>query len=152
VPERLASLVHDLNRELSLPDLASALPWSETQLRDSLELLKLPADLNEQLERQVRSRASQAPIPVSVVMLPREHALFEQALARAAEELGEGARRGELWAHISRSYLGQATGGNTEGPFVEVEREPAVGDRAGTEADAPSSEAELVILRPLGER
>jgi ParB/RepB/Spo0J family partition protein len=105
VPDRLAHLVHDLHRELTLEDLSGMLPWSTAQLRDSLELLKLPADLREQVEQQATARAEHAPIPVTVVMLPGEHQLFEEALARARDEMGKGARRGQLWAHVCRHYL-----------------------------------------------
>jgi len=110
VPDRLASLVHDLNRELSLPGLAALLPWTEAQLRDSLQLLKLPADLRQRVEAQAGAQAAKAPIPVTVVMRPQEHEAFEQAMALARRELGKGARRGELWAHVCRGYLEQARG------------------------------------------
>jgi ParB/RepB/Spo0J family partition protein len=106
VPDRLAHLIHDLHRELTLEDLAGMLPWSTQQLRDSLELLKLPADLRQRVEEQAEAHAGLAPIPVTVVMLPAEHQLFEQALERARLELGKGARRGQLWAQVCRGYLG----------------------------------------------
>jgi ParB/RepB/Spo0J family partition protein len=105
VPDRLAGLVHDLNRTLPLEDLAAMLPWSVEQLRDSLTLLQLPADLQEQVEQQAAEQAAQAPIPVTVVMLPQEHHAFEEAMARAREEIGKGARRGQLWCHVCHEYL-----------------------------------------------
>ena len=151
VPERLASLVHELNRELSLPDLAGMLPWSESQLRDSVELLKLPAGLSRQLEERVAEHAAQAPIPVTVVMLPREHASFEQALARAAEELGNGARRGELWAHISQRYLNQPESSTPGDPNEEDRDQSAARVRTDEETGPPPREPEPVMLRPLGE-
>jgi ParB/RepB/Spo0J family partition protein len=105
VPDRLARLIHDLSREMSLNDLAGMLPWSEAQLRDSLELLRLPADLQQQVEQQAADQAAQAPIPVTVVMLPQEYKTFEEAMARARAELGRSARRSHLWAHICHQYL-----------------------------------------------
>jgi hypothetical protein len=68
VPARLANLVHDLNRTYSVDDLAKMLPWSAGQLRDSLELLKLPANLQDKLEQQAARDAAEAPIPVTVVL------------------------------------------------------------------------------------
>ena len=151
VPDRLASLVHDLNREIALDDLASMLPWSQAQLRDSLDLLKLPADLSRRLEAQVAAQSAQAPIPVTVVMLPKEHEAFEQAMARVRQQLEKGARQGELWAHICRGYLGKAEKvprpdllEDTEGgPVADVNLAGAGGPACG--------EAAPVVLRPLGE-
>lgn len=69
VPARLASLVHDLNRTYAVDDLAKMLPWSASQLQDSLELLKLPADLETALQQQAARDAAEAPVPVTVVLL-----------------------------------------------------------------------------------
>jgi len=149
VPDRPGALVHDLHRELTLEDLAAMLPWSTEQLRDSLELLKLPADLSRRLEEEVAAHEAQAPIPVTAVMLHREHDAFEQAMARAKQEAGRGARRGELWAHVCRCYLGggghQAPVGWTEG--TEGEPEESLGSVEASE----SGDHDAVVLRPLGE-
>jgi ParB/RepB/Spo0J family partition protein len=109
VPVRLANLVHDLNRTYSVDDLANMLPWSESQLRDSLELLKLPADLQGKLEEQARQDAAEAPVPVTVVLLGKEHDCFEAAMRQAKQQLGKGARRGECLAAICSHFVsGQA--------------------------------------------
>lgn len=151
VPDRLASLVHELNRELSLDDLAGMLPWSEGQLRDSLELLKLPADLNQWLEQEVAVRAEHAPIPVTVVMLPKELDAFEEAMARARQELGKGARRGELWAQVCRGYLGQAWTAATSDASGQA-GPSASPDSAGAVASEPASHhVDSDVLRPLGD-
>ncbi len=151
VPERLASLVHELNRELSLPDLAGMLPWSESQLRDSVELLKLPADLKEQVERQVLAQSAKAPVPVTVVMLPREHESFEQAMSRAREELGKGARRGELWAHIGRCYMNGPERNSPRGPNEEGRDRSTASVQSSEKLEPASEDPEPVMLRPLGE-
>lgn len=152
VPDRLASLVHVLNRELALDDLAGMLPWSEEQLRDSLELLKLPADLDQRLEQQVAAHDAQAPVPVTVVMLLREHAVFEEAVTQAQGELGKGARRGELWAHVCQGYLGQ----NPASARPDTgEDAPAIARDSSTPSQAPESSHDGLddgVLRPLGER
>ena len=105
VPRRLAHLVHDLNATYTTSDLARMLPWSEAQLADSLELLKLPADLTDSLDRQVSEAAEQAPVPVTIVLVGGEHQAFERAMAAAKEHLGRGARRGQHLAEICVSYL-----------------------------------------------
>jgi uncharacterized protein YdeI (YjbR/CyaY-like superfamily) len=81
------------------------LPWSASQLKDSLELLKVPADLQDKLEEQAALDAAEAPIPVTVVLLGREHEQFEQAMAAAKEELGRNARRGQCLERVCEVYL-----------------------------------------------
>jgi ParB/RepB/Spo0J family partition protein len=120
VPDRLAGLVHDLNRELSLDDLAAMLPWSVEQLRDSLELLRLPADLQQRVEAEAAEHAARMPIPVTVVLLPHEHEAFEAAMDDARVSIGGAPRRGHLLAHICREYLNRPTG----------LQPPAIGDGA----------------------
>lgn len=108
VPRRLAELVHDLNGTYSVEDLAKMLPWPPSQLKDSLELLKLPADLRETLDRQAEQDAAEAPVPVTVVLLGKEHTAFQQAMDSAKEELGKGARRGQCLERICVVYLDRA--------------------------------------------
>jgi len=105
IPVRLANLVHDLNRTYAVDDLAKMLPWSESQLRDSLELLKLPADLLDKLEAQAAQEAAEAPVPVTVVLLGKEHDSFEAAMQQAKRRLGKSARRGECLAAICSQFI-----------------------------------------------
>jgi len=112
VPRRLAELIHDLNRTYAVDDLANMLPWSATELADSLELLKLPPDLEAALDQQAAQDAAEAPIPVTIVILGKEHPQFERAMAKAREELGRGARRGQCLIEICRAYLGGEAAGD----------------------------------------
>jgi len=115
VPRRLAELVHDLNRTYALADLAGMLPWSATQLRDSLELLKLPADLQAKLEEQAEQDAAESPVPVTIVLLGKEHEQFERAMASAKTELGKGARKGQCLELVCQVFLKErADGGAVE--------------------------------------
>ena len=115
VPRRLAELVHDLHRTYAVDDLAKMLPWSTTQLRDSLELLKLPADLRDMLDKQAQQNAAEAPVPVTVVLLGKEHEQFERAMATAKAELGKGARKGQCLELVCQVFLKErADGGAVE--------------------------------------
>lgn len=117
VPRRLAELVHDLNRTYAVDDLAKMLPWSATQLRDSLELLKLPADLREMLDKQAQQNAAEAPAPVTVVLLGKEHEQFERAMTAAKTELGKGARKGQCLELVCQVFLKErADGDDVEAP------------------------------------
>jgi site-specific DNA-adenine methylase len=62
-------------------------------------------DLRERVEEQAAEQAANAPIPVTVVLLPPDHEAFQRATAEAKEEPGKGANRGRLWGHICRHYL-----------------------------------------------
>ena len=112
VPRRLAELVHDLHRTYAVDDLAKMLPWSATQLRDSLELLKMPADLRDQLDKQAQQNAAEAPVPVTVVLLGKEHEQYERAMATAKSELGKGARKGQCLELVCQVFLKERTDGS----------------------------------------
>ncbi len=103
LPNLLANLVHDLSKELTLDDLESQLPYSISELKDSLELLKIPdgleAYLNEEAERQERER----PTILSFVVDDAE--TVERAIVKAQETHG-GQTRGRALVDIARRYLG----------------------------------------------
>jgi hypothetical protein len=105
VPRRLAGVLHDLSATNSLEDLAGMLPWSETELQDSLEILRLPADLQAELRQQARDQEAAAPHPVTVVMIGPEHEIFDRAMEKGRSELGKNARRGQCLERICKSYL-----------------------------------------------
>ena len=102
LPNLLANLVHDLSKELTLEDLESQLPYSVSELKDSLELLKIPDGLedylNEEAERQERER----PTILSFVVDDAE--TVERAIAKAQQVRG-GQTRGGALVDIARSYL-----------------------------------------------
>jgi len=66
------------------------------------DALALEAGLQEQAARD----AAEAPVPVTVILLGKEHEQFEKAMAKAKDELGRGARRGQCLAEICSAYLG----------------------------------------------
>ena len=72
VPSLLAKLLHDLEEQTPLSELAAMLPYDEAEIRDTLELLKLPEGLEEQIEREAAEEEAAAPEIVSFVV-PREH-------------------------------------------------------------------------------
>ncbi len=102
LPNLLASLVHDLSKELTLEDLESQLPYSISELKDSLELLKIPdgleAYLNEEAERQEREQ----PTILSFVVDDAE--TVERAITKA-QETRSGQTRGRALVEIARSYV-----------------------------------------------
>lgn len=92
VPIRLASLIHDLNKEIPLEDLARRLPYDEPQLKDNLELLKLPEDFGMAIERQAMEESKEMPMVVSFVLFKKQVEVIEQAIKVAGESLPEGTK------------------------------------------------------------
>jgi len=105
VPRRLAELVHDLNRQYEVPALAGMLPWSESELADALDLLRLPEDLAARLAEQAREQARESWAPWTVILQRKEADLVERAMSEARDRIGHNARKGQCMAHIAGTYL-----------------------------------------------
>ena len=84
----LAELIHDLNKEISLSDLETLLPYSKEELNDALELLKLPDGLDRLLEEEAKKREEEMPTVVTLVFENRQRVVFERAVEQAAKEIG----------------------------------------------------------------
>ena len=104
-PHLLAELIHDLHRDTTLDDLATLLPYSERELADSLELLKLPAGLDLELERQAAAHRDGAPTVVTFVV--DTPAPVEEAVALVADGLEGKNRRGRALEAICRAFLAE---------------------------------------------
>jgi ParB-like chromosome segregation protein Spo0J len=103
LPSLLASLVHDLSKELTLEDLETQLPYSVSELKDSLELLKIPDGLEAFLEEEAAKLERERPTILSFVLEDAE--TVERAIAAAQEKHG-GLARGRALVEIARQYLG----------------------------------------------
>jgi ParB/RepB/Spo0J family partition protein len=68
VPIKLANLIHDLNRTMTLDDLEAALPYDKAELKDDLALLKLPTDIDRVIEEKAEKERKQEPIFISAVI------------------------------------------------------------------------------------
>lgn len=116
VPHLLAELVHDLSRDTSLDDLATLLPYSQNELLDLEELLKLPDGLAAFVEEEVAKEKAAAPTVLTFVV--DDAALVEQAIGHAVNELEGKNRRGRALGLLARAYLASrcltATDGSPE--------------------------------------
>jgi len=92
VPVRLASLIHELSKEIKLEDLAKRLPYEEPQMLNNLELLKLPEDFSQLVEAQARKEAEELPSVISFVLYKNQLEVVEKAIKIAMEKLPEGAK------------------------------------------------------------
>jgi ParB/RepB/Spo0J family partition protein len=105
LPSLLADLVHDLSRELTLDDLESQLPYSASELKDSLELLKIPDGLEALLEEEAAKLERERPTILSFVVEDAE--TVEKAIAAAQERDDGRLNRGRALVEIARSYIGR---------------------------------------------
>lgn len=162
-PERLAELIHDLNRDTTLADLETPLPYNQRELADPLELLKLPAGLELQLEEAARAHRDGAPKVLTFVMDEAEP--VEAAVAQIAGALEGKNRRGRALVLLAQAWLAehgaqpvadapptaphapQGAPGAEDGPQVQEQPGAASGPPAGRsrrrgQRDAPPPEGE----------
>ena len=100
----LSELVHDLSQELTLEDLESQLPYSEAELKDALELMKIPDGLEAYLDAEVEKAERERPHILSFVVEDVE--TVEKAIEKATQRHG-GLTRGKALVEIARAYLSE---------------------------------------------
>lgn len=110
LPNLLANLIHDLSKELTFSDLESQLPYSEAELRDSLELLKIPDGLEAYLDEEAERQERETPTILSFVVDDAE--TVERAIAKA-QEIHGGHTRGRALVDVARSYLERESEGTS---------------------------------------
>lgn len=103
VPHLMAELLHDLSRDATLHDLATLLPYDERELHDTLDLLKVPAGLELDLEAEVRAHRDGS--PTMMTFLVDEAAVVEEALAAIVPTLEGKNRRGRALVLLAREHL-----------------------------------------------
>jgi ParB family chromosome partitioning protein len=104
VSSLLSELVHDLSQELTLEDLETQLPYSESELKDVLEIMKIPDGLDAYLDEEVEKAERERPHILSFVVDDVE--TVEQAIEKASQAHG-GLTRGKSLVEIAREYLGE---------------------------------------------
>jgi len=102
LPTLLADLVHDLSKELVLEDLEKQLPYSLDELKDSLDLLKIPDGLDDFLRAEAERQARERPQILTFVVEDAD--VIERAieLAKRKHEVGT---RGAALVAIARAYV-----------------------------------------------
>jgi ParB/RepB/Spo0J family partition protein len=103
LPHLLAELIHDLSKEVTLDDLETQLPYSTAELKDSLELLKLPDGLDAWLEEEAERQERERPVILSFVVDDAEP--VERALEEASSRHTTSLTRGRALVEIARAYL-----------------------------------------------
>jgi len=103
LPDLLANLVHDLSREATLEDLETQLPYSIDELKDSLELLKIPDGLEAYLAEEAARQEKLRPKILSFVVDDAE--AVEAAIKAAMVKQENNPTRGRALLDICRHYL-----------------------------------------------
>ena len=105
LPNLLAELIHDLSKELTLVDLETQLPYSINDLKDSLELLKIPDGLDALLEAEAARQERDRPTILSFVVENAD--VVEEAIDAVKMRQGIGTR-GRALVELARHYLESA--------------------------------------------
>lgn len=92
LPLKMASLIHELNRGITVEDLAKRLPYEKPQMMDSLELLKLPDNFGNELEQKAHEEKQEMPSVISFVVYKEQMVVIEEAIKAATELLPQGVK------------------------------------------------------------
>jgi ParB family chromosome partitioning protein len=104
VTSLLSELIYDLNKELTLEDLGTMLPYTEGELKDCLEIMKIPDGLEALLNEQAEQAERERPHILSFVVDDAEP--VEEALQAASRRNG-GLTRGRALVEIARAYTAE---------------------------------------------
>ena len=107
LPNLLANLIHDLSKELTWEDLESQLPYTAEELKDVLEILKIPDGLEKYLDEEAERQRRAQPTILSFVVEDAE--TVERAIEKAKTQ-EPGRTRGQALVAITRAYVGDGAG------------------------------------------
>ena len=124
VPIKLASLIHELSKEIKLEDLAKRLPFEEPQMLDNLELLKLPEDFGKEVEEQAKEEAQELPLVISFVVYKKQAEIIEKAITMATQSLPEGAKNLKAMAleEICADFIVRQKVKTDSGTYIQAEK------------------------------
>jgi len=94
-PKEYAQLVHSLNESISLDQLSVELPDTKLQLQDSLNLLKLPDNLDKNLEEKAAAEAKDKLNTISFQVTDDEKAVIDGAIKESDKK-----KRGSALAEL----------------------------------------------------
>lgn len=122
VPIKLASLIHDLNREMTLEDLEKRLPYEKPQMMDSLELLKLPDNYGRDIEERAKIEMGRLPFVIAFIVYKEQSQVIEEAINIARQELPDGTKNSKALAleMVCAEYVAQQKVKTKIGASVEA--------------------------------
>lgn len=116
VPSLLSDLLHDLEQEMPLDDMAMTLPYDAGEIVDVLSLMQLPDDFADELEDEAQRMDDEAPTVLTLVLDKRQAEQWDQAVEAAKEEVS-GARnpKARTLEVITSRYLEVRRGAQEKG-------------------------------------
>ena len=86
-PSLLSKLLHDLGGDMPLLDIEATVPFDQGEITDYLALLQVPEGFADELEADAKRKDREAPEVLTVVLDRKQHALWEQAVEKAQDEV-----------------------------------------------------------------
>ncbi len=83
VPLEFAKLLQDLNQRYSLEEIAGLIGFRAEDIKDKLELLKIPEDLIRTLEEEAKQREQELPVVLNFVLSKEQESVVMATLERA---------------------------------------------------------------------
>jgi ParB/RepB/Spo0J family partition protein len=101
-PIKLAKLLQDLNQRHTLSEISEKIGYGAEELKDKLELLKIPEDMLEKLKEDARKMEAEMPSVMHFAVSKEQEKVILEAL-----ESVKGNNNGERLYQICSAYLKQ---------------------------------------------
>ena len=108
VPLKLALVIAELAKTRPLEELERELGFEEHELKDHLELLKLPDDIGKAIEVEAAMQEREALQVLTFVLHKPQAELVERAIEQLEKELSGPNPRGRALEHLAQAYLDTA--------------------------------------------
>ena len=103
IPKKRAELIAELAETIPLDTLADLIPETGTQIQDLLALLEQDAAAMEKaLKAEMEREAASLPVPLTFLLEPADHAIWESTHAAFAKGLKD---RGKVLIHICQTVM-----------------------------------------------
>ena len=99
-PLAMAKLLQDLNQRYSLTEISSLIGAVDEELRDKLELLKIPEGLLEKLKEDAKKQEQVLPVVLHFSITKEQEKVIDEALERE-----RGRSKGEKLYALCSAYL-----------------------------------------------
>jgi len=105
LPVRLALLIADLAQRHPIEALEQELGFEQNELKDQLELLKLPDDIGQALEMQAELEEKEALQVITFVVRKPQAEVIEKAIGEIEGRMEGRNRRGQALEWLASEYL-----------------------------------------------
>lgn len=100
---KAANLISELNKDITLDEIAGRSFYSQQEIQDSLKLLEIPPDFEMGLQDIARKEELEAPVTVQFVVTKEQAEIIEQAVELVCNK--ENTKRGRALELICADFL-----------------------------------------------